>query len=79
MDRLRTSRWKFEAILASMFAIGAAITAIVPDWIEAFGLEPDAGTGSAEWALVLALGVAALCLAISSRVHYVRRPRRVTI
>jgi hypothetical protein len=69
----RKSRWKLEASLAALFAVGAAITGVVPDWIEAFGIEPDGGTGAAEWTIVVALGLAAVITAILSRRHYVNR------
>ena len=64
------ARWKFEAVLAALFAIAAVLTIIEPEWIEAFGLEPDAGDGSVERAIVIGLGIAAL-----SRRHYLARPR----
>lgn len=75
MDGKRKSWWKLEALLAGVFAVGAAITAIVPDWIEAFGVEPDSGTGTAEWTIVIASGLAALIIGFLSRRHYISRPR----
>jgi hypothetical protein len=59
-----------EALLAGLFAMGAAITMIVPDWIEAFGVQPDRGDGTAEWTIVVTLGLAAMIVALLSRRHY---------
>jgi hypothetical protein len=45
-------------------------TAIHPDWIESLtGLDPDYGSGSAEWAvtLILARALAAVALAVGAR------------
>jgi hypothetical protein len=78
MDRVRMARWRIEAVLAALFAVAALITAIFPQWIEAFGFEPDGGDGSAEWAIVFALGVATLASTALARSHYVRRPRRLS-
>jgi hypothetical protein len=55
-----------EVLLAAAAAVLALATAIRPDWIEELtGLDPDAGSGSAEWAVTLAL--AALALAVGAR------------
>jgi hypothetical protein len=63
--------WKAEAVCAGLFAVGALVTAVVPQWIEAFGLDPDGGSGSAEWGIVLVLGVVALTVGLLSRKHFV--------
>jgi hypothetical protein len=40
------------------------LTLAVPDWIEVlFGIEPDGGSGEAEWMIVLALAGAAVLAA----------------
>jgi hypothetical protein len=69
----KVGRWKIEAVLAIVFAVATVVTAIVPQWIEALGLEPDGGDGSAEWGIVVVLGVLALVATFASRWHYVRR------
>ena len=69
------ARWKFEAVLAALFAIATVLTIIEPEWIEAFGLDPDGGDGSVERAIVIGLGIAALAVAVLSRRHYLARPR----
>jgi hypothetical protein len=47
--------------------IAAVVTMAMPDWFEvAFGLAPDGGDGSFEWAVVAGLAaVAATCLALA--------------
>lgn len=67
---VRAARWKVESVLASMFALAALVTAVFPRWIEALGLEPDGGDGSAEWGVVALLAVAAVITAALSRRHY---------
>jgi len=54
MRRVRVETW-----LAVTFFAAAAITSVWPDWIEAFGWDPDHGDGSAEWAFVAVFGVLA--------------------
>lgn len=64
---LRVLFWA-EVILAAAAAVLAIATAIHPDWIEELtGLDPDAGSGSAEWAITLALALAAVALAAGAR------------
>lgn len=64
-------RMRIELLLSGLFAAGALATLIWPTWIERLtGLEPDAGTGEAEWWLVALLGLAAIvsaALAIRAR------------
>lgn len=68
---MRTMWWKIEAFFAGLFAVGALVTAVVPQWIEAFGLEPDGGSGSAEWGIVVVLGVVAVAVGLVARRHFV--------
>lgn len=68
---MRTMWWKIEAFFAGLFAVGALVTAVVPQWIEAFGLEPDGGSGSAEWGIVVVLGVIAVAMGLVARRHFV--------
>jgi hypothetical protein len=64
-------RARLEFAIGVIFAGAALSTLIWPTWIERLtGLEPDAGTGEAEWLLVVAFGVAALASAMLSRRHY---------
>ena len=54
------------ALAGSLLAV---VTLARPDWIElAFGVDPDAGSGLTEWALVAALAlIAVTCAALAWR------------
>ncbi len=78
MQNARTARWKVEAIVAALFAIAAAVTAIFPQWMEALGFDPDHGSGAAEWAIVGMFGVAFLVCTKASSVH-LRRQRALAL
>jgi hypothetical protein len=55
-------RFWIESALASVTGALMVATIISRDWIEQlFGADPDAGSGTAEWAIVAAL----LCVTIS--------------
>ena len=57
------TRYRLEVIGAFVTGLAAAITAIMPDWIEAvFHVDPDGGSGSLEWLIVLALALATVTL-----------------
>ena len=61
-------RARIEVILAALFALGALATVIWPTWIEGLtGLEPDNGSGQAEWWLVAVMGLAALVAGLLAR------------
>ena len=69
---LRRRFWA-ESVLAIATGILAVVTAVVPDWIEVvFRVDPDAGSGSAEWAAVAVLAVVSLCLALIARREHAR-------
>lgn len=56
-----------RAAVAALAAVAAALTLLVPDWIEALtGLDPDAGSGAVEVTAVLALAGIALLAARSA-------------
>jgi hypothetical protein len=57
------TRYRLEVIGAAVTGLAAAITAIVPDWIEeVFHVDPDSGNGSLEWLIVAALALATIAL-----------------
>lgn len=57
--------------LASIGAL--ALTLALPDWLEALGLEPDAGNGAAEAGIALGLAVVAV---LGGATVWVARGRR---
>jgi len=62
---------RIETALAVLFAGMALLTAFWPDWIETvFRVDPDGGNGSAEWLVVIVLGVAAIVAFILARRDY---------
>lgn len=57
--------------MAALFALAAVATMIWPTWIESLTkLEPDGGSGEAEWRLVILLGLIAMVAALAARRHY---------
>ncbi len=61
MNRQIRRRYWTEATLAAIFFVVLIITVISHDWIEVvFGIDPDRGNGTAEWAIVA--GLAAITL-----------------
>jgi hypothetical protein len=70
------TRLRMESALAGIFVSLAALTAVVPEWIElVFGLDPDGGSGRLEWALVLGFGALAAVSAMLARRDYVAAKR----
>jgi hypothetical protein len=68
---LPPSRRSFlETTLAVAAGFFAVLAAAWPDWVEAFGFDPDSGNGSLEWAVPVVLAVAALILAPIARRHW---------
>ena len=67
MDSVRR-RARVEIGLAVFAAALGVVTLAWPEWIEAlFRVEPDAGSGAAEWAIVFGLLLAAVALGIHGR------------
>ena len=73
MRRSLRSRFWAESLLALTTAILTALTLLDPEWIEAvFGVEPDAGSGALEWAIVAVSLVATLGFAALARAEWRR-------
>jgi hypothetical protein len=54
--------------IACLTALMAVITTVWHDWIEVvFGVDPDRGSGSLEWLIVVALAVASFSFAALAR------------
>ena len=69
----RTVRFRFwvEAALALLTAGLFMLTLISREWIELlFGVDPDGGDGSLEWAIVAVSAVATVVLAWLARVEW---------
>lgn len=64
MDRgvpVRRRRFWFELVLAVVTGVLFVVTLFWHEWLEAFGFDPDQGSGAAEWLIVGALLL--LCVA----------------
>ena len=60
-------RFWIESAFGLASAVLLAMTWVWPDWIERlFGLEPDAGDGSAEWGWAVAFAIATLVLFVDA-------------
>ena len=72
-------RARVEAGLAILATILAVVTLVWPTWIESVsGLEPDGGTGEAEWWLAFVFAALAAALTLLARRDYrLARGRRV--
>jgi hypothetical protein len=67
-------RFRIEALLAALSAGLCTLTLLRRDWLEAiFGLDPDAHSGSLEWAIVLALLSLAIAFGVLAGLE-LRRP-----
>jgi len=72
---LRNARVRFwiEVILAAVTAALLLLTLISREWVEeVFGVEPDAGSGALEWAIVIALAVATVAFSLLARAEWKR-------
>jgi hypothetical protein len=59
-----------EATFALAAGLFAVLAAVWPAWIEAFGVDPDQGSGSLEWAIPIVLAAVALVLGLVARRHW---------
>lgn len=68
---------RIETVLAVVAGTLAVVTLIWPTWIESlFGVTPDAGSGEAEWWVVVVFAVVAVASALLARRDY-RSARRL--
>ena len=72
LQKARVRFW-IEVILAAVTAALLLLTLISREWIEeVFGIEPDAGSGALEWAIVVALAVATVAFSLLARAEWKR-------
>lgn len=70
--RPRTRFW-FEVAGFLVTAFAFVLTLVAKDWLETvFGIDPDQGNGTAEWAIVVASLMAAVVCAACARVEWRR-------
>jgi hypothetical protein len=70
--RIPTRFW-IETALAAVTTIVFLVTLVWREWIEAvFGVDPDGGDGSLEWAVVGALLAASVTLSVMARAEWRR-------
>jgi hypothetical protein len=66
-------RFWMEAALGGLSALLLIMTAAWPDWIEGvFGVDPDGGDGSLEWAIVAVLVLCAIAGPLLARLEWRR-------
>ena len=69
MRRRLVIRMSVEGVIAVIAAIVAIVTLIQPQWIERItGLDPDQGSGTAEWLVVAVLALIAVLFAVLAAV-----------
>jgi hypothetical protein len=75
MPHCLRSRFWVESLLVLVTGLSAAVTLFWHDWIEiVFRVDPDKGSGLAEWLIVAILTIVAVTLSISARFEW-RRAR----
>ncbi|MGV8966385.1 MAG: hypothetical protein ACOH2F_08905 [Cellulomonas sp.] len=71
---------RIEAGLSLLAAGLAAITMLWPAWLEAIlPIDPDGGSGEAEWLIVMALALVAVASALLAMRHHGAARRRAPI
>lgn len=67
----RTTRFWSETVLAVVSAVSLVLTFVWKEWIEfIFHVDPDNGSGAAEWWLAIGSGVLAVAFAVAARVEW---------
>jgi hypothetical protein len=71
--RVRT-RFFVETALATLTTILFVLTLVTREWIEVvFGVDPDGGDGSLEWAIVGVLFAVSVIFSVMARIEWRRR------
>ncbi len=74
MSRNVRRRCWFEVTLAVISGVLLVVTLISREWIElVFGIDPDGGNGSLEWAIVLVLATITAVSFFAARHEWARR------
>jgi polyferredoxin len=72
MVKIRRRFW-IETVLGIMTLLASLLTAVWPQWIEAlFGANPDGGSGSLEWSIVVVSFAATVTLGLMARAEWCR-------
>lgn len=75
MKRRVRQRFWVETVLAVTTGVLAVVTLISREWIEiVFGVDPDGGSGSLEWAIVVALLFTTGVAGVLARMEFRRGP-----
>ena len=73
MSRRARARYRVEVALASLTGFLLVLTLVSREWIEVlFGVDPDGGDGSLEWAIVGALLVSTVVFTMLARAEWRR-------
>ena len=65
-------RFWFELVLAIVTGVLFVVTLFWHEWLEAFGFDPDQGSGAVEWLIVGALLLACVASSIISTIEWRR-------
>lgn len=65
-------RFWIESVLAGVSTFLLVLTFVWREWIEAFGVDPDNGSGSAEWGITAVVAVLTVVFAILARADWRR-------
>ena len=61
---LRSRSLLMESILAFVTGSFTLLAVVWPDWLESFGMHWDSGDGALEWAIPIAMALAALVFGV---------------
>jgi hypothetical protein len=70
---MASTRFWLESALATVSALLLVVTVFWREWIEVvFRVNPDGGSGAAEWLVVVALGIISAVAALAARLEWRR-------